>query len=728
MNGAARPPAGPGTPARPEILAPAGSMQALTAAVRCGADAVYLGGGGFNARRNAQNFDAASLREAAAFCHARGVKVHFTLNTLVRQDELPAALALAEEACAMGADALIVQDLGLARAVRAAAPDMPLHASTQLSCHTPAGVRELAALGFSRVVLAREMSREEIAACAGQGAELEIFVHGALCMCVSGQCLLSAMLGGRSGNRGLCAQPCRLPFAAGRSGSAGGERLPRPDEAALSLRDLSLREHVKELASLGVCSLKIEGRMKRPEYVAAATAAVAAARDGRPEEETRQLIEDLQSVFSRSGFTDGYYTGRRGKPMFGVRRKEDVTAAAPVLGRLGRLYEKEAPRVPVTLSLTMRRGEPLRLTAADREGHAVQAAGPTPEPALRRPLDAERAAAQLSKTGGTPFSAAVSCTVEEGLTAPAAVLNALRREALDSLLVLRAAPVPVPFDPARLPPDRPAGCAHPPLPSCPSHPPQPTRPALAARFADRRQVPADPEADALIFPLHTGEEALRFWSARLPVGVELPRGLFGREEQAAALCRQAAAAGARFALCGNIGALELAREAGLAPAAGFGMNLFNAGSLQVMAQRGVRAAVLSQELTFRQMDFAARSPIPVGILAYGRQPLMLMRCCPCRAGPGCAGCGGRGALTDRKGVRFPVACEGAPGADGCAELLNSAPLYLADRLEELPALDFLLLHFTDETPEQAAAVLRAYRDGGKPPAAFTRGLYRRGVE
>ncbi len=719
MSGQNQPPAGQGVPGTGglEILSPAGSMQALAAAVRCGADAVYLGGGGFNARRNAQNFDAASLREAVAFCHARGVKVHFTLNTLVRQDELPAALALAEEVCALGVDALIVQDLGLARAIRAAAPSMPLHASTQLSCHTPAGVRELAALGFTRVVLAREMSREEIAACAGQGAELEIFVHGALCMCVSGQCLLSAMLGGRSGNRGLCAQPCRLPFAPARREPDGGRQpLPRPGEAALSLRDLSLWKYVGGLAELGVCSLKIEGRMKRPEYVAAATAAYAAARDGKTEKECAALIQDLQSVFSRSGFTDGYYTSRRGPAMFGVRRKEDVTAAAPVLGRLSRLYEKEAPRVPAALTLTMRAGEPLRLTAADGDGHTVAVEGEPPVPAVNRPLEAERAAAQLSKTGGTPFTASVSCRLEEGLTVPASALNALRREALDKLLALREAPVPVPFDRGRLPAEAAEARFFPPAP------------ALAARFACAEQVPETFEGDALFLPLGTGAETLRKWADRAAAGVWIPRGLFGREETVAAACRTAAAAGARLALCSNIGALELARQAGLSPVAGAGMNLFNAGSLRSLAERGVRAALLSQELSFRQMGFAACAPFPVGILAYGRQPLMLMRACPYQAGAGCAACGGRGALIDRKGVRFPVACEGGPGGNGCAQLLNSAPLYLADRLGEIPRLDFLLLHFTDETPQQAAAVLKEYRTGGLPPAAFTRGLYRRGVE
>ena len=214
-----------------EILAPAGSPEALTAAVRCGADAVYLGVGRFNARRAAHNFAPEDMPETVRYCHARGTAVHLALNTLVREDEMRDALALAEQACAWGVDALIIQDRGLARRIHAAAPDMPLHASTQLSCHTPSGVEELRDYGFSRVVLAREMSREEIAECVGLGCETEVFAHGALCMCVSGQCLLSAMLGGRSGNRGMCAQPCRLPFAPAGGGPAG-------DRTALSLKDL----------------------------------------------------------------------------------------------------------------------------------------------------------------------------------------------------------------------------------------------------------------------------------------------------------------------------------------------------------------------------------------------------------------------------------------------------------------------------------------------------------
>lgn len=363
-------------------------MEALRAAVCCGADAVYLGASRFSARQNAVNFTAgkesgegtASLREAVAFCHVRGVKVYLALNTLIREEEMDDALALAKEACDLGIDALIVQDRGFARRMRACAPDMPLHASTQLSCHTPEGVRMLQEAGFSRVVLAREMSEKEIAACAALGCELEVFVHGALCRSVSGQCYLSALLGGRSGNRGLCAQPCRLPFSAGHD--------PSPADTALSLKDLCLRDHVASLAGLGVNSLKIEGRMKRPEYVAAATAVFAALSRGETPENA--LLDDLQRVFSRSGFTDGYITGRRGRELLGTRRKEDVTAAdTAVLSRLARLYDKEPPRAAVDWHLRIEADAPAALTVSDGS-HVIEVTGDVPEPAQTRPLDAER--------------------------------------------------------------------------------------------------------------------------------------------------------------------------------------------------------------------------------------------------------------------------------------------------------------------------------------------------
>ena len=727
---------------RPEILAPAGSMDSLVAAVRCGADAVYLGAGRFNARQNAKNFSlepssdhsTTSLGEAVEFCHARGTRVHLALNTLVREEEMREALYAAQMACEAGVDALILQDRGLARRIRTAAPHMALHASTQLSCHTPGGVAALRDAGFTRVVLAREMSREEIAACAGLGAELEVFVHGALCMCVSGQCYLSAMLGGRSGNRGTCAQPCRLPFAA--------DRHPGPNDFALSLKDLSLGQYVEDLARMGVTSLKIEGRMKRPEYVAAATAVLSALADGRQPDE--QLQEDLRNVFSRSGFTDGYFTARRGKAMFGARTREDVTAAQPaVLSRLQRLYDRETPRIPVDLALSVVPGEPVTLSASDSDGNQVSVQGESPQVALHKALSPDRAASQLGKTGGTPFfPRKTECRIGDGVTLPAAELNALRREALDRLTTQRGRAKPVEYRENQLP-DR-LSRQESPLWKTES------RPKLLARAARASQVPALKEADVVFLPLTVAaalpEVALPCW------GVEIPRGLFGQEDAVRRQLQQAARKNARYALCGNVGAIPLAREAGLLPVGGFGLNLTNGEALQAYAAEGLAGAMLSFELTFRQTGFLRESPIPTGLFAYGRQPLMLTRNCPRKTEIGCGGCSSAGempeishrpstgsatgpiggdpyqplppsGLLDRKGLCFPTACQG-----GCSELLNAMPLYLADQLDTLPPVDFLYLHFTTESPAETASLLQQYRHGAaRPPQQITRGLYKRGV-
>lgn len=669
-----------------ELLAPAGSWEAMEAAVRAGADAVYLGVGSFNARRHAQNFslqantDATpSLQEAVAFCHARGVKVYVTLNTLVLDREMPEALRIAKAACECGVDALILQDRGLARRIHACAPTMPLHASTQMTCHTPAGVEQLRDLGFSRVVLAREMSKQEIAACAGLGCELEVFVHGALCMSVSGQCELSAMLGGRSGNRGLCAQPCRLPFAVGRH--------PDADEAALSLKDNSLYDHIDELRAMGVASLKIEGRMKRPEYVAAATAVLRDLLDGKKPD--GQTLDDLRAVFSRTGFTDGYFTGVRDAELFGRRRSEDVAPPA-VLNRLAHLYTRERQSVPITLTLT---ADPLTLTVKDRDGHTVTVTD-RDTPKMDSVLDAERLVAALQKTGGTPFAAAAAA---EPAAVPLSAVNALRRRALEELLNVRSQTVPIPFEEKALPPAvLPNGLLH----------------GLVARVESLEQIRGD--ADAWIVPLGKRPQ-VPFW------GVEIPRGLFGREAIVKRQLERAAADGAAFALCNTVGAIPLAKAAGLVPVAGAFLHILNSESLSAVAEDGAKAAILSFELTFPQMRFAEGKGC-IGLFAYGRQPLMLLRACPVSAAVGCLSCGGSSTLTDRRGAEFPVRCAGE-----CSELLNAVPLYLADMLSALPKHEFLYLHFTDEAPARVSRVLDQYRNGGKPPAEFTRGLYKRGV-
>lgn len=678
---------------RIEILAPAGGREQLAAAAACGADAVYLGAGAFNARRGADNFDADSLREAVRFCHIRGMQVHLTLNTLILERELPQAAELAKDACAAGVDALIVQDLGLARLLRRAAPAMPLHASTQMSVHNLEGAKALEQLGFSRVVLAREMSREEIARVVqGTSLETEVFVHGALCMCVSGQCYMSSVIGERSGNRGLCAQPCRLPFYA-----------EDPARCGLSLKDLSLVSYLRELEALGVTSAKIEGRMKRPEYVAAAVTACKNARDGLPVD-----FDTLRAVFSRSGFTDGYYTGRLGREMFGTRQKEDVTAAAGALKALQRLYSREEPRVPVEAQLKLCWGLPVSLRLRDPEGREGAAFGEPPEQAVTRPTSEEDARQSLGKLGGTPYylsKAAVS--VEDGLMVPLSKINRLRREAAEDLTGQRGADRPVPFTP-------PESYSFPKLLLL-------RQPRLRGRFARATQIPegAWEQLERIILPL---AEALKLPEGCFPPGklaIELPRLMFD-PEQVRPLLRDIRARGVSHALAGNLGAVTLAAGEGFSVLGDFGLNTANSFSMEALRDLGVEDITLSFEANLQNAR-ALGDVLPYGILAYGRLPLMAVRNCPVRAETGCKGCKGVSQLLDRRKNRFYVTCGGGRSA---AEVLNCLPLYLADRLDELDAFSFLTLYFTVEPRELCGELLREYRSGGSRDGV-TRGLYYR---
>ena len=688
---------------RPEILAPAGSFDSLIAAVQCGADAVYLGGKGMNARRSAGNFDAEELRRAVEYCHLRDVKVYQTINIVMFQHETDEAIDTIRQAAEAGVDAVLTQDLAIARMVRECAPSLPIHASTQMSIHNIEGVRLCEELGFSRAVLARELTAGEIAAiCAATPLEIEVFVHGALCMSVSGQCYLSSMIGGRSGNRGLCAQPCRLPF----STDGGGEY-------ALSLKDLSLADRIGELTRMGVASLKIEGRMKRPEYVAAAVTAVRRAREGEPVD-----FETLRSVFSRSGFTKGYFDGKIDREMFGRRQKEDVTSAAGVLGELEKLYAKENPLVPVTMEFTAGAGEAVALTVRDRDGHAVTVTGEAPLLAEKKPTDADRARQNLAKTGGTPYYAEViDCTIGPGLLVPASALNALRREALEELTARRSAVEPHPFT------DR--------VPRLADAPADRRKPKLRARvsagqltrrlagYCDEFQVPLEEAEDVLASGFVQPDQVI----------VEIPRILFDGAPKALELLRRAGELGVRRAWCGNLGAVTLAREAGLLPEGGYSLNVTNAYALRECARLGLGACELSFELDLgeaRRLD----GGLAKGILAYGYLPLMALRNCPIQAAKGCRACRGYESLIDRKGVAFTVDCGAHDGRRReVSDLYNSVPLWLADRPEELRGFDFITLYFTRETPGVCERVAAAYagEPGAYQPEARTRGLYYREV-
>ena len=413
-----------------ELLAPAGSMEAVTAAVQNGADAVYLGYGDFNARRNAKNFTGDEAAAAVSYCHLRGVKVFLTLNTLLTDRELAGAAQEAAQASAMGVDAVLVQDLGVLRMLRQTVPDLPVHASTQMTVHSLDGVKQCADLGMSRVVLSRELSRDQIEyICARSPVEIEVFAHGALCMCYSGQCFFSSVIGGRSGNRGLCAQPCRLKYGWGN----------KADGSPLSLKDMSLAGHLRELRKMGVACVKIEGRMKRPEYVAVVTGIYARAiRESR--EPTPEELAQLEAAFSRQGFTDGYYLDRKGPEMFGVR--EESPEPRELFAQARTQYQSgERQCVGVVFYAMIRPGEPVQVAVQDEEGHTVTASGPVPETARTRPLTAETVEKQLSRTGGTPFLCTrVRALVEPELSVPVAALNALRREVLQGLARERGTP------------------------------------------------------------------------------------------------------------------------------------------------------------------------------------------------------------------------------------------------------------------------------------------------
>ena len=693
-----------------ELLAPAGSMDALRAAVQSGANAVYLGSGPFNARQNAKNFSLDELPDAVRYCHVRGVQVHLTLNTLVTDRELEQAAQTITAAVRAGVDAFIVQDLGLVSLLRQMAPEVPLHASTQMSIHSLDGVLRAAAMGMSRVVLARELSREEIAyICRNSPIEIEVFVHGALCMCYSGQCYFSAAVGARSGNRGQCAQPCRLPYGYGRF----------EDKYPLSLKDNCLIASMEELARMGVASVKIEGRMKRPEYVAVATRLYREAIDGNqvsPEE----LVE-LRDVFSRQGFTQGYYVGQKGPDMFGVHENARENKALMQSARLS--YENtEAPLVPVRFYAIVNGRQNAMLAVQDDQGNICKADGPVPEPARTKALTSEDLAARLQKTGGTPYACQeVKSVVEPGLSLSAAAINAMRREVLDHLTALRGRDHEI----------REVGPYTQPI----RYPGNPKAPRWTVQIRTLQQLtPAvlALQPAVLYVPLSLFKADLR-WLERVPartqVSVLLPRIIWSSEVDAVRMALDRAyQAGVRRALCGNLGQLSLARSRGFTVSGDFGLNIFNSRAIQTLQQLGLERATLSFELTLPQIRDLSKA-VPCELLVYGRLPLMITENCIIKNKDGTCSCqSGQTKLVDRKGEEFRV----LPDQDSCRSVLyNGKKLYLLDKQDALRELGLwaLRLQFTTENPNEVNSVIAAIQDGGSfDPGAHTRGLYLRGVD
>ena len=702
-----------------ELLAPAGGSEALVAAVQNGADAVYMGFGAFNARRNARNFSDEEFRAAVDYCHLHGVKVYLTLNTLLTDRELPALAETAKKGSEYGVDAILVQDLGVLETLKTVIPDVPLHASTQMSVHTLSGVNEAAALGMERAVLARELSRDDIAEiCARSPIEIETFAHGALCMCYSGQCEMSAVIGSRSGNRGACAQPCRLPY--------GWHN--KADGYPLSLKDSNLADFMPEMQDMGVACVKLEGRMKRPEYVAAITRIYSRLlREHR--RATKDEQRELKEAFSRDGFTQDYYLGKRGAQMFGVR-PENARWPEEWFSELRAAYEKEnLRRIGVRFDAAIRANAAMTLTAEDADGNLTCVSGAVPEAARSRSVTAQEVEDRLRKTGGTAFTV-TDCTValDDGLAVSASALNALRRDALERLSALRCAiPARRSFD--YVPPETIENPTAPPRFTVSlSHPEQ-----LTDELIDLRP--------ALVYlPIELIPQLdLAPYLERTKFVAVLPRIYRTREESALrSMLIAAKDAGVSGVTVGNLGHFALVGDLGLTLHGDYSLNIYNSAALRLLQKRGLGSACVSFELRHEQVRDLSK-PLPCEAIVYGRLPLMITENCivsnefgcryskqHCKAVQPDSSCHSAPELTDRRAEHFPVM-----HAWGCrSEIQNAKTLWLADKDEFRRAgLTYARLRFTTEAPAECVRVLKTYLgQDDYAPRDMTRGLFYRGVE
>ncbi len=674
-----------------ETLAPVGAEEQLKAAVRCGADAVYLGTGNFNARRNAENFTADTLKNTVDYCHLRNVKVYITLNTLIFDKELTHLYDTIEKIAESGADAVIVQDFAVANAVKKICPQLPLHASTQMAVHNISGARLLQEFGFSRVVLARELSLAEIKAIReAVDVELEVFVHGAHCMATSGNCYLSAMLGERSGNRGLCAQGCRLNWV-----SCHGR------EYALSLKDMSYLNSINELKSIGVESFKIEGRMKRPEYVAAAVTSLKNAIDNKPYDK-----ETLRSVFSRNGFTDGYLKGKRDLSMFGYRNKEDVTSANNVLKSLEQLYKNDIHPIGVDISLSLNDGKPTILQM-QAQGKKVSVTGAVGEAPRTAPLSQEIAQRNASKLGETPFFLQnFSFENPCNLTISASEINLLRRQAA-SLLQNELTYV-----------DREIFSVSPkkfPL----YHPAQQQKIRIRLESFSQYSDTFD-SAEFIILPV---DEIIKnkkeIEKIKHRIIAELPALIYPHnEENICAILEKIKNFGINRAYCSNIGALKIAKDNGFILHGGHGLNITNTDALSTYKSLGLCDTTLSFELSEKALKNLG-GDIQRGAYIYGYLPLMLLRSCPQKSLSGCGDCNGKTTIKDRKAIEFPLLCHNKQ----YSTLHNSVPLYIGDK--NLSMLDFATLYFTVETKEKCIEIFESFTKKKNITGPKTNGLFMR---
>ena len=692
-----------------ELLSPAGSPEAVIAAVQNGADAIYMGLGNFNARRGAKNFTDEEFERSMRYCRIRGCKVYVTLNTLVNDREIAQAVESARLASQLGADGIIIQDLGLAYAIRQALPDIPLHASTQMSIHNLAGVEAAAEMGMTRAVLARELSLEQIKFITQHASiETEVFVHGALCFCQSGQCYMSALIGRRSGNRGMCAQPCRMQY------SLGG----RMDDYPRSLKDNCLVDRLRELEDAGVACLKIEGRMKRPEYTAIVTKIYSKALKEHRQPSDEEM-ETLEKAFSRQGFTQGYFNGDK-KDMFGRREEPDKdTEKLFTLARKG-YSEGELRRVPVHFYTVAEKGMPVKAIAFDDDGNRAAAMGGVPEKARGQGLTATYITEQMFKTGGTPYNCVENrAQADPGLYLPASEINDLRRRLVSELSEQRAKP---PIRRVGKLPEKPKGK----LPT--------GDPAMIFQVLTEEQL--SPELAALkpqylYVPLTLMTEKLDLLrpfaeQGTIPVAV-LPRVIADNEAAAVYdMLSRMFDQGVNEALVGNLGHAMLAKKAGMKLRGDFGLNTFNSLSMEVIRQAGFISATASFELRLSQIRDMIK-PLDTELIIYGRIPLMVSDQCIIRHSAGRCNCQTPGQMADRMGSVFPVVKE-----FGCRNIIyNAHKLYLADKAEDVYAAGAwgLRMMFTTEGMRECVEVAKGYMGlSDYKPNVLTRGLYYRGVD
>ncbi len=683
----------------PELLCPAGSMEALYAAVLGGADAVYIGGKRFGARAFAKNFELSEIADAVAFCHLHGVKLFVTVNTLVYDRELEEAYGYCRELYEIGVDALIVCDLGLISLIRERLPDFELHASTQMGIHNTAGADFAYSLGLTRAVLARECSEGDIEKiCKNSLAECEVFVHGALCVCHSGQCLFSSMVGGRSGNRGECAQPCRLPF---------GKGYP------LSLKDLSLAKHIPRLIDMGVASLKIEGRMKSPDYVYRVTGIFRALLDER-RAATDAEMRELSEIFSRGGFTDGYFKGELSSKMTGVRSDADKQITKEKSGlEFGVLRQKIAVEAKIKL------GEPSWLCASlyikERCGKeirriSVEAQGKEAEPARSSPLTEDSVAERLMKLGGSHFMLDredIKLEIDEGVNLSPSELNSLRRSAVAQLTERLALPIRarvaavLNFDFKKI--NREGRAASSMLKTAVIYSSENCRELLFA-------LPSG-YFDTVFLPLDAFLTEYSFDCEGL--GVAIPPIIMESEwEKTLRELSAVRELGVKYALVSNIGQIAPVRELGFLPIGDFRLNISNQKSYALIKAAGVARSLLSPELTLPM----ARD-IGGGVIVQGRMPLMITERCFISENFGCDKCTSA-ALTDRYGEKFPIMrCYRHRN-----QIFNSQHTYMGDKTQELDSAGVFHRHFifSTERADEAKKMMDSYKKGESRNAKIRR--------